>query len=90
MILLRAVSSADSSVVAGQIKIRKLVWSPTGAATFTLQDGGGNSILVLTPPAAAVVNIDFGDEGLFFSGQGANAGHKVSALTGGGSVQFYG
>lgn len=86
MVLLRSVSSADSSVVAGQIKIRKLVWSPTGAATFTLQDGAGNSVLVLTPPAAAVVNLDFGDEGLFFGA----TGHKLSTLTGGGAVQFYG
>jgi hypothetical protein len=86
MLQLRAVSSADGGVVAGQIKIRKLVWSPTAAASFILQDGAGNTILTLTPPAAAVVNIDFGDEGLTFGA----TGHKVSTLSGGGTVYLYG
>jgi hypothetical protein len=90
MILLRSVSSTDGAVVAGQLKLRKLIWSPTAAATFTLKDGGGNTILVLTPAAAGVVSLDFGDEGLYFSATGANAGHQVTTLTGGGAVQFFG
>ena len=84
--LLRAVSSADGAVVTGQIVIKKLNWSPTGAASLVLKDGAGNTKLTLTPPAAAVVDINFEDGGLFFGA----TGHQVSSLSGGGTVYLYG
>jgi hypothetical protein len=85
MVLIRTATSTDSSVVGPTFMLRKILWSPTGAGTFTLKDGNGNAVVVLTPPAAAIVNIDFPEEGLRMLN-----GSQLTTLTGGGTVQIYG
>jgi len=83
MIFYRSLSSADGAVVTGQIKLRKIMWSPTGAGSLVLQNNG-TTILTLTPPAAAIVNVDFPEEGLLLYGN-----HQFSTLSGGGTVYLY-
>jgi hypothetical protein len=87
VIFYRSLSSADGATVAGQVKLRKICWSPTGAGSFVLQSNGV-TVLTLTPAAAGIVNIDFPEEGLLL-GLGAGGTTQVTTLTGGGTVYLY-
>lgn len=87
MVLLRRVTSADSSVVTGQIKIKKIVYLAALAAdTVTLQDGAGNTIWQANGGAAtSSQNFDFINDPLF-----SGNGHKVSAISSSDVLLIYG
>lgn len=87
MVLLRRVTSADSSVVTGQIKIKKIVYLAALAAdTVTLQDGAGNTVWSANGGAAtSSQNFDFIDDPLNLP-----SGHKVSAISGSDVLYLYG
>lgn len=74
MVLLRKVTSADGSPVAGQIRIKKMYINGSGIAVVAL-NGGGTSVFSANTAAAADLNIDFRDDGLFLNG------HQFTTVT---------
>lgn len=92
MTFYRSLSSADGATVPGQVKLRKICWSPTGAGSLVLQSNGV-TVLTLTPAAAGIVNIDFPEEGLIIgqavAGVSPNGNTQITTLTGGGTVYLY-
>ena len=86
MILLRKVTSADSSAITGTTVLRKLYWeNPTNAGdTVVIQDGSANEQITLRCESANQSQvIDFNPEGLRI------AGYKVSTLASG-NLYIYG
>ena len=85
MILLRKVSSAESSVTLGTTYIRRIYWynPATIADTVVLQDGSGNEVITLRCEVANQSQLfDWGDGGLRLNGS------KLSTLASG-SVYLY-
>jgi hypothetical protein len=77
----RVVSSADGSVVAGQIHIYGFRLVPAAAAaSCTVQDDNGNTIWVGSAAASSLPDQTFFPTPLAFNG------HKVSAIAGAGAA----
>ena len=88
MILIRKVTTADSTAVTGQVKVRKFYWkSPaTIADTCVIQDGAGNEVVTLVCEVALQSQVvDFDSPGLEFK----STGIKVSTLASG-NLYYYG
>lgn len=86
MILLRKVSSAESSSTLGTTYIRRIYWlNPTSSGdTVVLQDSSANEVITLRCEAANQSQFfDFADSGLRLNGS------KISTL-GSGTVYLYG
>jgi hypothetical protein len=88
MVLVRKVSSADSTPVASPFSIRKLYWKGpvTIGDTVVLQDSAANEIITLVCEVASQSQVvEFPNEGFRISA----AGHKVSTIASG-TLYIYG
>ena len=88
MILLRKVTTADGSVVKGQMHVKTLFWqTPVSVSdTCVVQDGAGNEIITLVCEVASQSQVvQFPDEGLFIKPTGI----KISTLASG-DLYIYG